>query len=187
MLEIYCPDLVFHFNKKHLEDPSVPPWTIKTRGETFYVNHVTSNIPWTTKETPNNNHTKGSIKLKKAILKISDLNEAEIALATDADVRRLKARAKGYVRILWAPTYHATVTQYLKIQEIAHTTILSLSGSCGRYYYVTDIKSNDDVVAMELAINSTFRRLVPNDIYYKAYDNPSILEDDLEEQDEDNP
>ena len=178
MLEIYCPDLVFHFNKKHLEDPSVPPWTIKTRGETLYVNHVTSNIPWTTKETPDNNHTKGSIKLKKAILKISDLNEAEISLATDADVSRLKALAKGYVRIMWAPSNHATVTKYLKIQEIGHTPIKSLEGSCGRYYYVTDIKSNDDVVAMELAIHGSFWRLSPNAIHYRAYDDPSILEDE---------
>jgi hypothetical protein len=37
---------------------------VKAKGQTFYANHVDCNAPWSTKETPDNNHTKGSIKLK---------------------------------------------------------------------------------------------------------------------------
>ena len=52
-------------------------WVIKTKGETFYVNHVTSFIGWSTKETPDNDHTKGSLKFKNVELTIID-NEATI-------------------------------------------------------------------------------------------------------------
>ena len=63
-IEYACKDLVFHFNKKHLEDETIPMWVVKTHGETFYVDHVSADIAWSTKETPNNSHTKGSIKFK---------------------------------------------------------------------------------------------------------------------------
>lgn len=41
-------------------------WVIKSKGETFYVEHVEfKNVSFSTKETPNNPHTKGSLKFKK--------------------------------------------------------------------------------------------------------------------------
>ena len=41
-------------------------WVIKCKGETFYVNHVDvhEGVGFSTKETPNNATTKGSIKLR---------------------------------------------------------------------------------------------------------------------------
>lgn len=71
-------ELVFHFNKKHLEDPDIPMWVIKAKGQTFYVDHVTCNIGWSTKETPDNPHTKGAIKIKNCYLSINESNEALI-------------------------------------------------------------------------------------------------------------
>jgi hypothetical protein len=58
--------IIFHFNKQSLQDPTIPMWTIKHRGITYYVNHVTveSGIGFKTKETPENPHTKGSIQLR---------------------------------------------------------------------------------------------------------------------------
>ena len=53
-IEYKCKDLVFHFNKGHLADPTIPMWVVKAHGVTFYVNHVTSEMPWSTKETPGN-------------------------------------------------------------------------------------------------------------------------------------
>jgi len=85
MEKIYCRDLVIHFNKKHLEDQTVPPWVAKTAGRTFYVNHIESNMSWSTKESPNNSHTKGSIKFKKAVLTIDEDNTAHIKSATIKD------------------------------------------------------------------------------------------------------
>ena len=78
MIEKVCKNLVFHFNKKHLEDETIPMWVIKTSGETHYVNHVTAKIPWSTKETPDSDHTKGSIKFKRCLLRIDADNCAEI-------------------------------------------------------------------------------------------------------------
>jgi len=70
--------VVFHFNKKHLEDSSIPMWVLKAKGQTYYVNHVDCNKPWSTKETPNNPSTKGAIKVKKCILKIDNDHNAVI-------------------------------------------------------------------------------------------------------------
>jgi len=62
-------EIIFHFNKKHLEDANIPMWVIKTKGESYYVNHVEvlAGVGFNTKETPDNPHTKGSIRLKGSI------------------------------------------------------------------------------------------------------------------------
>lgn len=50
----------------HLQDSTVPMWTIKHKGNTYYVNHldVEPGVGFSTKETPDNPHTKGSLKIK---------------------------------------------------------------------------------------------------------------------------
>lgn len=60
-------EIIFHFNKKYLEDNTIPMWIVKAKGETFYAHHLISNIGFSTKETPDNPHTKGSIKFKGKI------------------------------------------------------------------------------------------------------------------------
>jgi len=52
-----------------LQDPTIPMWVIKTKGETHYVHHidVEPGVGFSTKETPENPHTKGSIKFKARI------------------------------------------------------------------------------------------------------------------------
>ena len=73
-------EIVFHFNKKHLMDPTIPMWVIKCRGDTYYVDHVdvSPGVGFSTKETPNNNSTKGAIKFK-ANLTIEENNNIKIA------------------------------------------------------------------------------------------------------------
>lgn len=68
-------EIIFHFNKKHLEDPTIPMWVVKCRGDTYYVHHVdvSPGVGFSTKETPDNPHTKGSIKFK-ANLEIEENN-----------------------------------------------------------------------------------------------------------------
>lgn len=56
--------IVFHYNKQHNIDPSVPPWVVKCKGETHYVQHLDSEVGFHTKETPDNEHTKGALKFK---------------------------------------------------------------------------------------------------------------------------
>lgn len=53
-------------------------WAIKTKGQTFYCKHVECNVHWSTKETPDNPHTKGSIKVKRCNLEIDDDLNARI-------------------------------------------------------------------------------------------------------------
>lgn len=60
----YDRNIIFHFNKKHLEDATFPMWVVKSKGETYYVNHLDSKVGFSTKETPDNEHTKGSLKFK---------------------------------------------------------------------------------------------------------------------------
>ena len=67
-----CKTLVFHFNKASLTNPEIPMWVIKTKGETFYVKHMTCNVGFSTKETPDNDHTKGSLKFKNVLLQIEN-------------------------------------------------------------------------------------------------------------------
>lgn len=73
-------EIVFHFNKKHLENPTIQMWVVKCRGDTYYVNHVevSPGVGFSTKETPDNPHTKGSIKFK-ANLGIEEENNIIIA------------------------------------------------------------------------------------------------------------
>ena len=61
--------IVFHFNKAHLTDPTIPMWVLKIKGETHYVSHVTvePGVGFCTKETPDNPHTKGAIKIKGTV------------------------------------------------------------------------------------------------------------------------
>ena len=56
--------IVFHFNKQHNIDQSIPPWIIKHKGQTYYVNHLDSNIGFSTKETLLNPTTKGSLMFR---------------------------------------------------------------------------------------------------------------------------
>jgi hypothetical protein len=65
-----CDRVDFHFNKKHLEYSWIPMWVLKTKGKTFYVHHVNALCPWTTRETPENDATKGSIRLRNCSLEI---------------------------------------------------------------------------------------------------------------------
>jgi len=70
-------EIIFHFNKKYLEDNTIPMWIIKSKGETFYVHHLVSTIGFSTKETPENPHTKGSLKFKGK-LKIESNEKGEL-------------------------------------------------------------------------------------------------------------
>lgn len=61
--------IIFHFNKAHLTDVTIPMWVLKHKGKTYYVHHVDvdSGVGFKTKETPDNPHTKGSLQLKGKI------------------------------------------------------------------------------------------------------------------------
>lgn len=63
-------EIIMHFNKMHLQDATIPMWVLKVKGNTYYVNHVDidSGVGFSTKETPDNQHTKGSLKFKAKLI-----------------------------------------------------------------------------------------------------------------------
>lgn len=65
-----CRNVDFHFNKKYLEFDFLPMWIVKAKGKTFYVNHVDCQVPWSTKEQPENASTKGAIRIKRGDITI---------------------------------------------------------------------------------------------------------------------
>lgn len=70
--------MIFHFNKASLLDSTIPMWTVKHKGNTYYVNYLESSIGFKTKETPENEHTKGSLQFKGK-LKVEEENGEIIA------------------------------------------------------------------------------------------------------------
>lgn len=72
IIQVYQADevvpVVFHFNKAHNANPDIPPWIVKVKGQTYYVHHMDTNgVPFSTKETPDSEHTKGALKFKGKI------------------------------------------------------------------------------------------------------------------------
>jgi hypothetical protein len=75
-----CPVIDFHYNRGSNEFGFLPRWVVKTKGRSFYVDHVTANVPWTTREL-DTGATRGTIRLRKANLQITKDGEAVINAA----------------------------------------------------------------------------------------------------------
>lgn len=161
-IEIACKEAVFHFNKKHLEDPSIPMWVIKAKGKSYYVDHVTCEVPWSTKETPDNAHTKGSIKLKRCLITIDDDNCATITEASEDEER---CSTKEKIRII--TDRGKDLIEFLENYE--HGDIKTAGGGCGTLWFVTELYSEVDLMMLMLAV-SDVRVLMPNEDYYRMYD-----------------
>jgi len=56
--------VVFHFNKAHNQDQTIPQWIVKHKGKTYYVNHLVSSVGFTTKNSPDSDHTKGALQFR---------------------------------------------------------------------------------------------------------------------------
>lgn len=84
--------VVFHYNRKHNEDSSVPPWVLKTKGQTHQVHHFVSMVGFSTKETPDNPSTKGSLMLRGNLVLIHK-NDKTIGIVTDNELTQEHAKA----------------------------------------------------------------------------------------------
>ena len=192
-VELACKDAVFHFNKKHLEDDTVPMWIIKARGESYYVEHVECTVPWNTKETPDNSHTKGSIKVLNCLVTIDDDNCAKISELTLVDKNRIRNEERGITRMIIKGWHWCDLLkQKIKDYGIKHGPIKHIRGGCSSSFYITEIFDKEAVMMLQLSLSDTdLRVLKPNESYYKVYDDPKykdsdfIDEDDLYEEDED--
>lgn len=169
--------MVFHFNKKHLEDETIPMWVLKLRGETYYVHHVDCSVPWSTKETPDNAHTKGSIKVKDCLVTIDSENCASISVLTPAD--RLRLSKEQTVRVITEQGSKLRAA----LQNMVHGPIKLAGGGCGTTWYITDIPSKKHLTILQLQI-PYIRQLMPNEDYYKKYDQISSDAEWLEDEDD---
>ena len=182
MIELACDDLLFHFNKKHLEDSSIPMWIITTKGTSYYVDHVECNVKWSTRERPDSSHTKGSIKIKDCLLLIDDSNTAIITQLTEHDKIRLKNREKGITRII--TEYGSLLRESLQQTSIKHGPIKTYGGGCGTLWFITDILKESHLTMLQIQMGDKIRVLKENEGYYKYYDNPSAYDDNEEFEDD---
>ena len=183
-IEYQCKDLVFHFNKGHLTDPTIPMWVIKSHGVTFYVNHVSAEIPWTTKETPDNENTKGSLKFKKCKLVIDQDNNATISKLGLLD-RNLPHPKVVHARIIagGSSEFHLA----LQRDEFKYSPIKRILGGCGSSFIVCDLLDKDEVLIAAMKYAGKFRIMSPNEAYYQDYDKQGsyIEERYYDEEDDD--
>lgn len=160
-------------------------WVVKAKGESYYVNHVDCQVAWSTKETPANVHTKGSIKIKNCLLAIDDDNCANITVATSADILRVKR--KNSIRLI---THYGSKLKEA-LSNIRHAPIKRIYGSCSTEFFLVDLFNKDDLPMLLLAWPgkpNEIRVLMPNEDYYKLYDDTtkdSIDLDDYEDLYED--
>jgi hypothetical protein len=156
-------------------------WVLKTHGETFYVNHVDANMPWSTKETSDNPHTKGSLKFKEVLLQIDGENCARLSNLTVIDKIRLRNQKLGITRILfsWGGDMHRALGQ----NEFKHSTFKNVEGGCGTSFVVCDLLKKEE--ATFAALKYQFRVLMPNETYYQFYDSKEKWIEEIYEDDDD--
>jgi len=142
-------------------------WVLKFHGETLYVNHVDCTIPWSTKETPDNSHTKGSIKVKDCLLQIDGDNNARLSNLTLVDKFRLRNQKLGITRIM--STYGCAMHKALLANEYKHGPIKTIRGACSGSFIVCDLLSKNELLLAKLKYDD-WRELKPNESYYQQYD-----------------
>lgn len=164
-------------------------WVVKSRGETWYVNHVDCHKGWSTKETPDSTHTKGAIKVKDCLLVIDNDNCATIRDITDDDRRRLQHLMSKPIRFItrWGQKLRESLAKLS-----AHGPIKIVDGGCGTAWYISEVDNNKLYTYLSLLMSETdIRQLKENEDYYKlyeksyAYNDTYISDDDWEDLYED--
>ena len=144
-------------------------WVLKFHGETLYVNHVDCQLPWSTKETPDNPSTKGSIKVKNALLRIDDDNHATLTELTVYDKFRLRNQKLGITRIMFRPG--TDLYKALAKNEYKHSAFKNIRGACSSWFIICDLLDKKEATMAALKYTKDFRILQPNEGYYQDYDN----------------
>lgn len=148
-------------------DPTIPMWVLKIKGNTYYIDHLEANLPFSTKETPDNPSTKGSIKFKKVHVIIDDENCATLRSATALDMQEQKERDKPPIRVITQNIEE--IKTIIKNNKIQHDPIKIIEGSCNEDYYVFDLKTERDLSMLLMSSNSSVRRLKSNEHFYEEY------------------
>ena len=143
-------------------------WKIACHGETFYVNHVDADLPWSTKETEDNPHTKGSLKFKEVLLTIDENNNAKLSKLTIFDKIRLRNQKLGITRIMFRPGTEIQLA--LVNNDFKHGPLKTVRGACASTFIVCDLLDKSEATFVGLKYQGQFRILQPNETYYQQYD-----------------
>lgn len=170
-IQYKCKDVVFHFNKKHLEDQSIPMWVLKSHGVTFYINHIDANIPFSTKETPDNNHTKGSLKFKDCKLTIHDDNTASLDQLGEFDNNLPHPKEASRIITRDSSDLHMA----LIADEFQHSPFKAVEGACSTEFIICDLLNKDEMLLAMLKYPNQLRLLSPNERYYIAYEQDKTI------------
>jgi len=146
-------------------------WVLKSHGVTFYVNHVDANIPWTTKETPDNPSTKGSLKFKDCKLGIDRDNNATLSKLGILD----KRLPHPFIANRVIASRNSQFYVALKTDEFQHSEIKYVSGGCGSSFVICDLLDKNEALLAALKYAGQFRMLTPNEKYYFDYDTAEII------------
>jgi len=159
-------------------------WVIKTHGESFYVNHVTSELAWSTKETPDNTRTKGSIKFKECLLEIDQENNATIKSLSIFDKVRLRNQRLGITRIRFS-SYAFEQHIIDPANKIKYSPFKRVHGACSTAFTICDLLDKKQLPFLQIQFPGAFRVLMPNESHYQAYDDKSLwakLQSDFDEE-----
>lgn len=156
-------------------------WVLKTHGVTFYVHHIDANIPFSTKETPDNSHTKGSLKFKDCRLTINDDNTAAVDKLEEADHNLPQPKESTRIIASARSSMHTALTE----DEFRHSEIKYVEGACSTEFAICDLLDKDELLMAAIKYPDTFRLLSPNERYYIAYETGQGLWVDEEFDDED--
>ena len=144
-------------------------WVIKSRGKTYYIEHLEADLPFSTKETPDNPHTKGAIKFKNVHVTIDEDNVAHLRSATPDDMQAQRERDHPPTRVLIDDADYNEVRAFLKKYKVDHDPIKTFRGACGEEFFVFDLKKERDFSLLSMATDVSVRLLNANEHYYKGY------------------
>lgn len=68
-LELTARTVDVHYNRGHNEFSFLPRWVVKANGKSFYVDHIESSLPWSTRELDTGS-TKGMLRFRKCRIAI---------------------------------------------------------------------------------------------------------------------
>jgi hypothetical protein len=149
------------------------------KGKTYYVDHVSADLPWSTKETPSNTRTKGAIKFKNCLLQIFDDNCAEIKTLTSTDLDRIKSTDLKLVRLMVSHSMVDEIHEFIKEQDLWHSPFKQFGGNCGTINCLFDIKDTD-LTLIILKFNDRVWVVNPNHPYFKLYSDDRLREQTLD-------
>ena len=165
-------------------------WCIKAQGKTYYVTHVSCEMGWNTKETPNNSHTQGSLKFTRCLIQIDSENTATIKPLTPADQLRLRDQ-KNIIRLMISNFGIERFWQSVTQSQIRVGAPLQVKGACSNPFLIIDIYQQTDLVYLTLNMPAhSVRVLQSNEDHYQRYqqalanDEVSIWWEEPDDEDE---